>query len=111
MTKAIALTYSIAHDYSIQIAYSLLAACLLLAVAYGFNVYGVISHTVALQHVELETASLSSSVSSLDAQYLNLSSGITPAIMQSHGFTQGHVSAYIPLNPSVGRVAMTGNEL
>ena len=111
MTKAIAHTYTTVHTYRRQITLWLMAACLVCAVIYAANVYSVISHTVALQKIETQSASIESSVRSLDGKYLELSGNITPDLLRSHGFTSGSVSAYITRSASLGSVAISGHEL
>jgi virulence-associated protein VapD len=78
---------------------------------YGMNVYAAISHTVAIQNVEKQVSGLSSSVDSLDAQYIRLSSAITPDVLPKHGFSQAQVSAFISRSVSLGSVALSGHEL
>ncbi len=111
MTKAIAHTYNTARAYHVQMIYALIATCAILVFVYAFHVYKVIANTVALQKVEAHMASLSGTVDKLDAQYLELSSIITPDHVAKYGMKQGHVSEYISRQTSLGRVAMSRHEL
>ena len=106
MTRAIAQTYTIAKDYRAQIAYVVLAACAGLMLVYGFNLYNVINRTIALRQVESKEVAIQSSLAALNAQYLELSSTITPDTLHTYGFTQGQVSEYISRNSSADSVAI-----
>ena len=114
MTKALAQTYTTAIHYRTQISTVLMAACLLLAFIYAANIYSTISHTVTLQHIQTQEASLGSAVESLDSQYLVLSSKITPDALHAYGLSAGQVSAFIN-RPSasrrIGAMALSGHEL
>jgi hypothetical protein len=111
MTKAIAQTYTVANDHRAYITYALMGVCLFMMLAYAANLYSVISHTVALQKTEKSVTALSAAVDNLDADYIRISSRITPDTLSAHGFSQGHVSAFIPRSTSLGRVALGGYEL
>ena len=111
MTKVLAQTYSAAHEYQRQITSVLISICAFLVILYAFNVYSVISHTVALESVQKQTAALSSSVDSLDSQYLTLSSKASPDTLKEYGFMQGQVSAFISRTTSLGSVATRAHEL
>ncbi len=111
MTKALTLTYSAAQEYRTQIMYALVVTSVMLIGMYAFNVYRLISNTVALQQINSQTASLSSSVDQLDSAYLAASSVITPDHVAKYGMTQGSVTAYIPKSQSVSQVAMSGHDL
>ncbi|MDB5239155.1 MAG: hypothetical protein JWO00_490 [Candidatus Parcubacteria bacterium] len=114
MTKAIAQTYTYAHQYRALIALTFIGACVLAAVFYTVNVYSVVSHTIALQSIQKQTSALASSVGSLDARYLDLSSAVTPDSLSAYGLTQGSVSVYIPRTASTatfGTLAARGHEL
>lgn len=87
---------------------AILSACLLTAFVYAFNIYSVISHTVALEHVKSQVTAVTSSVSSLDAKYLELSSALTPDTLSDYGLSQGKVSAYIQRVPSTASAASAG---
>lgn len=106
MTRAIAQTYTIAKDYRAQIAYIVLAACAGMILVYGFNLYNVINQTIALRQVQSQEVAIQSSVASLNAQYLDLSSTITPDTLRQYGFTQGQVTEYISRNSSANSVAI-----
>ena len=110
MIKAIAQTYRFAQEYRRQIACVLFIACAVFAYIYAVNIYRVISHTIALEEVQKETASLSGAGGLLDSQYLELSSKITPDNLKAYGFSEGQVSQYISRTSSLGRVALGGHE-
>jgi protein involved in ribonucleotide reduction len=111
MTKAIAQTYDLARAYRANISYLLLVGCAMLLCFYAFNVYSLVRHTVALQNVNHDIASISGDLSELNTQYLTLTDSITPESMQKFGMVPAQVSEYISRNSSLGRVAMRGNEL
>ena len=106
MTRAIAQTYTVAKDYRAEIAYVVLAACAAMILVYGFNLYKVINQTIALRQIQSKEVAIQSSLASLNAQYLDLSSTITPDTLRQHGFTQGQVSEYISRNSSADSVAI-----
>lgn len=108
MTKAIASTYNKVHSYRTQISYILVMGCFIMVAIYAFNVYRVISNTVALQGVESQSVILEGNVEELDSKYLELSSQITPDTLSAHGFMPGKVSAYISRTASLGSVAVSG---
>ncbi|MEK7641581.1 MAG: hypothetical protein AAB365_01145 [Patescibacteria group bacterium] len=110
MTKALAQTYTIAHTYRRSITTALLMGCIVSALFYAANLYRVISHTVALQHITQEAKELNASVQALDAQYLGISKNITPDTLDVYGYGQAEVSAFIS-RASLGRVALAGHEL
>lgn len=105
MTQAIAHTYTMVHDYRRQITRALLATCLTLALIYAINLYRVISHTIALQHITAQISALNTVVDKLDGQYLTISHTITPDALAARGFDQGKVSAFISRTASLGRIA------
>ena len=111
MTKAITQTYTIAHEYRRQITTALLATCMVFALVYAMNLYRVISHTIALQQVNLQANALDASIQHLDAQYIGISSKITPDNIHSYGFNKGQVSAFISRTASLGSVALVAHEL
>lgn len=112
MTKVIAQTYTLAMEYRAKIAGLLLVGCLALAAFYGLNVYLLISRTVATQHIQAQTASLSSSVDALETTYIGLSNAVTPEALKAHGMQEGQVSLYVKKAPALGRgVALSGHEL
>ncbi|MEA2715519.1 MAG: hypothetical protein QOG91_547 [Candidatus Parcubacteria bacterium] len=111
MIKAISQTYRFAQEYRRQITCVLVIACAVFAYVYAVNIYRVISHTVALEKIEKEAASLSGAVGLLDSEYLDLSSKITPDNLKAYGFSEGQVSAYISRTSSLGSVALRGHEL
>ena len=110
MTQAIAHTYSIVHDYRRQITLALFGSCMVLALIYAVNLYRVVSHSVALQQINKQQATLTGEIQTLDAQYLAVSNKLTPDAIHSYGFTQGKVSAFISRAASQDRVAMAGHE-
>ena len=111
MTKAISHTYNFAFEYRMHISYALICSCMLMVLLYAMNVYAVVSHTVSLQRLESQSATLGTTVESLDAKYLELSSAITPDALHAYGLAQGQVSEFIQRTPSLGSVAMNGHEL
>lgn len=111
MTKIIAQTYSITREHQIFITYSVIGLCLLFALAYGVNLYLVITRTVALQKVEKQITSIEASVRNLDSEYISLSSKITKEMAKSYGFREIEVSAYINRNISLGSVALRASDL
>lgn len=106
MTKAIAQTYTVAKDFRAEIAYVVLAASVGLALVYGFNLYRVVTETIALRTVQSQEVALQSSLSDLNAKYLDLSSRITPDTLRQYGFSQGQVAEYINRSSSENSVAM-----
>jgi VIT1/CCC1 family predicted Fe2+/Mn2+ transporter len=111
MTKAIATTYTIASEYRKQLLTAFLIASAFLVLLYAFNVYSVISKTVALQKVQNDIAATGKSVESLDSAYLDIASKITPDGLGNYGFKEGKVSAYISRTAPLSRVALGGHEL
>lgn len=81
--------------YIANITTAVFAGILVTTLFYATNLYSLVSRTVAVKQVEKETATLSSSLSTLDAEYLRLSSAITPDAMTKHGLSQAQVSVYI----------------
>src|ERR1035437_3535838 len=111
MTKTLINTYNLASEYRKHFIYALIFGCLVMAGIYVFNVYKVIANTIVIQKVQAQSVAIESTVQDLDSKYLDLSSQITPDTLSQHGFTAGKVSAYIPRNASLGRVAIGGHEL
>ena len=111
MTKVLAQTYRIAETHQRHITLALLAACAFSVLIYALNVYRVISHTVALEAIQKQTTTISSSVDALDTEYLGLSSKASPDTLKDYGFEQGQVSAFISRTTSLGTVASRANEL
>ena len=111
MTQAIASTYDTAKAYRKEVTYALIGVCVFMVGIYMFNVYRMISNTVAMEKIVTQTTELQSKVQALDGQYLQLSGKITPDTLKTRGFVQGKVSAYIPRNASLGSVARVAHEL
>ncbi len=111
MTKVIAQTYSITREYQIFLTYAVIGFCLISALVYGMNLYSVIAHTVALQKVEKQIIGIESSIQTLDAEYISLSSGITKEMAESYGLRETEVSAYINRTVSLGSVALRASDL
>ena len=111
MTKAIAFTYNVTQTYQSYIIKAVLISCGFLLTLYALNVYAVISHTVAVESLEKQSAALSTSVDSLDAKYLELSSKATPDALADYGYIQGQVSAFISRTTSLGSLATRAHEL
>ena len=111
MNKIIAHTYSQTNELRAYVTYALFGMCALLMVAYIFNVYSVISHSVALQQAETDIAHVSESIQKLDTQYIGLSNRITPELVRARGMSEGKVASYISRTPSLGVVSLSGYEL
>ncbi len=111
MTKAITYTYSAAQEYRKYIAYAFICASMVMAIIYGFNIYSVISRTIATERLEARTASLQGTVQELDARYISLSDKVTPDAAKSFGLHETAVTAYIPKTPSLGRVILSMKEM
>lgn len=115
MTKALAHTSihlaTTLHGYRRHITLALLATSAVFVAIYAVNLYRVISHTIALQHVSAQVATLTAAVDKLDGQYITLSHAITPDAIAVRGFDQGKVSAFISRTTSLGRIALAGHEL
>ena len=111
MTRAIAITYTATKDNMSTISAIILGLCLCMGVVYGLSIFNTISKTVSLQKAEVQVASMTSAVASLDAQYLSLSRSVTPDKLTTYGLSQGRVSTFIPRNSSMPRVAMANPNL
>lgn len=111
MTKAIAYTYTATMEHRARITSALFAMCLVMVVAYAAYLYSAISRTVSIQKTDKAAALLAASVDALDADYIRMSSRITPDTIAAHGFSRTKVSAFIPKTASLGRVALGGHEL
>jgi len=111
MNKIIAHTYSQTNKFRAYITYALFGICALSMIAYVFNIYTVISHSVALQQTETNIAKVSETIQKLDTQYIGLSNRITPELVRAHGMSEGKVTSYISRNPSLGVVSLSGYEL
>ena len=114
MKRAIAETADRINDYRANITTALLGAAILAAILYAFNLYALISRTVAIGQTEKQSAAISSVISALDGQYLKLTSAITPDTLAEHGLTSGQVSIYITRpsrTASIGDLASVGHEL
>jgi len=108
MTKAIAQTYNATTPYRAYVTAALACGCLVAAFLYAMSLYHVISRTVALQHLDKDSAALTGSVESLDSQYLALSKTATTDVLASYGLEQGQVTAYIPRTISTASAASLG---
>jgi hypothetical protein len=111
MTKILARTYTYTNEFRAYITYALLGACMLLALVYIANIYRVISHSVALQHIEVASNEVAGTVEELDTKYIELSNRITPDLVRSRGMSEGKVTSYISRSTSLGVVSMSGYEL
>lgn len=111
MTKLIAQTYTLTHGYRAYITYALVGMTGLVAVLYAANLYRLVAHTVAIREITREASEISQAVQDLDRQYLDLSSSITPDMVEAHGMSQGPVSAYITRGAALGRVALAPHGL
>lgn len=90
---------------------AILGACAISALFYAVNLYSLISHTVAMQQIEGRAVLLASALSSLDAEYLKLTSAITPDALAEHGLVPGKVSLYVTRPASTASLAAGGHEL
>lgn len=95
MKRAIAHTGIQINNQRANITTMLLLGSLMIAAFYTFSLYNLISKTVLIGQLEKEASALSSEISSLDSEYLKLSSTITPDKMSKYGLEKGHVSLYI----------------
>ncbi|MFA6295313.1 MAG: hypothetical protein WC666_02725 [Candidatus Paceibacterota bacterium] len=118
MTKAIAQTYNVVNEYKMRISLIFMAVSVIMMLFYITNVYSVISHTVTIQKINAEITAIEKVVENLDAQYLGLSSKITPDSLNIYGMSQGKVSEYISKTSytafgravNVSSVAMSAHE-
>ena len=108
MTQTITHTFEHMHISRTTVTYLLSGVCLLFAVMYVFNMYRVISSSVALQNVEARTATVQSAVQDLDMKYISLSNRITPDLVHARGMSEGTVTSYISRTPSLGVVSLSG---
>jgi hypothetical protein len=111
MSKAIVQTYKIFSDYRHKIVMILIVASCCMVLIYGMTVYSLIIHTVTLQKVDTELASIQKSVNKLDMDYLKLSSSITIDKAKGLGMNEGQVSEYIYRPGSLGRAIPSGHGL
>ena len=111
MNKIIARTYNHTNEFRAHITYALFGMCAVLMIAYVFNMYTVISHSVALQQAETNIAKVSETIVKLDTQYIGLSNRITPELVRARGMSEGKVASYISRTPSLGVVSLSGYEL
>ena len=109
MTQAIVGTYNIASEYRAKITSVIIALCISTALVYGFNVYRVVTNTVSIQRDQVTLSQLSSTVGTLNAQYLQLSFSVTPDKLTEYGLTQGKVSQFISRSNSAQSVALLSN--
>lgn len=109
MTRAIAHTYTTAREYRLEITYALLATCAALVIAYGINVYSLISHTIALQKIQAQVLTSNNSLKDLDSKYITLSSTITPDTLKQYGFAPAQVSEFITRS-AVGTASLEGSK-
>lgn len=112
MTHTLVHTYSTIHAHRRHITLALLAACMVMAMIYVVDLYRVVSHSVALQHIGTQTASIDAAINKLDAEYITLSRSISPDMVKAQGLGQAPVSAFISRTASLGRSsALSGHEL
>ncbi len=104
MSKTISLSYSLAKEYRQYLSALLMAASMVMILIYTFNIYTIISHTVAMKRVQQQTVQIGTSVQELDGKYLEIAGNITPDILEAHGFAQAEVSEYISRPASISRV-------
>lgn len=110
MTKIIATTYVRMNESRVYITYALLGICAILVSVYIFNIYSMISRSVALQHIEVESSKLATAVQKLDTKYIELSNMITLDLVRSRGMSEGKVASYISRTTSLGVVSLSGHE-
>jgi len=106
MTQAIIQTYNTASINRTKITGIIIAFCLSMAIYYGFNVYTIISKTISIQRNQVVLSKLSSEVGTLNSQYLQLSTSVTPDKLKDYGLIQSHVSQYISRNAISQSVAL-----
>jgi hypothetical protein len=111
MTKVITRTYSLTKEYQSLLIGTLFIGCIVSAVLYAFNIYSIVTKTVAVGKIEAQTASVEKTVQVLDTQYILLSNKITPEMAKSYGLHEGVVSAYIPRTTSLGRAQESSSNL
>ncbi|MDE2040857.1 MAG: hypothetical protein KGI59_00500 [Patescibacteria group bacterium] len=111
MTRALERTYDLAQEYRMQMACLMLGACALIIFIYAWNVYSVISHTVAIEKMQKNIAALSAQVDAVDQAFLQLSSKASPDALAAHGLSEGQVTAYISPTTSLGALSMRSHEL
>ena len=111
MNKIIARTYNHTNEFRAHITYALFGMCAVLMIAYVFNMYTFISHSVALQQAETDIAKVSETIVKLDTQYIGLSNRITPELVRARGMSEGKVASYISRTTSLGVVSLSGYEL
>ena len=111
MNKIIARTDNHTNEFRAHITYALFGMCAVLMIAYVFNMYTVISHSVALQQAETDIAKVSETIVKLDTQYIGLSNRITPELVRARGMSEGKVASYISRTTSLGVVSLSGYEL
>ncbi|MEK7646495.1 MAG: hypothetical protein AAB381_02265 [Patescibacteria group bacterium] len=106
MTQTIARTYEQSEGYRVYITYALASLCAFAIVMYMFNMYRVISYSVALQGTEADTVTVQKSVQELDMKYISLSNRITPDLVHARGMSEGTVTSYISRTPTLGMVSL-----
>ncbi|MEK7501489.1 MAG: hypothetical protein AAB629_01035 [Patescibacteria group bacterium] len=99
------------REYQVFLTYTLIGFCLLSALVYGINLYSVITHTVALQKAEKQIIGIESSVQSLDAKYISLSSKITREMAKDYGLRETEVSVYINRDILLGSAVLRASDL
>ncbi len=95
MMRVIAKTASEINDRRALLSLILLVACAVTALFYIMNLYFLIDKTVAIKNIDDKISALNSDVVALDAEYLKVTSRITPEIISSYGLAQAKVSMYI----------------
>lgn len=108
MTKIIAKTYDLADDNRQRIVCGLLVTCVAALVFYGFNLYATISRTVALEKISAQTKVVEDSIRTLDAEYIALSSRITPDVVKEYGLKEVSISAFIDRTTTLGLTTLQG---
>lgn len=114
MKRSIVNTAGHVNDHRAILTAALLFGSVLCAAFYAFNLYTLISHTVALRQIDSQMVAIGSELSSLDSEYLKLASAITPDAVTAHGLMPAQVSVYITRpqpTASIGNLAQGGHEL
>ncbi len=111
MKRVIVNTAGHISDHRAKLTFAIMGACAVAAIFYAVNLYTLISHTVAMQKMESQAAVLGSAIGKLDAEYLRISSKITPDSLASYGLVPGHVSMYITRPAATANLVSLGNEL
>ncbi|MFA6432250.1 MAG: hypothetical protein WCV82_00280 [Candidatus Paceibacterota bacterium] len=114
MKQVLTQTYDLAQEYRARITLTLISACVVAVLFYALNIYNIISQAVALEQVKGQITAVTSSINTLEADYLKLSGNITPDSLAGRGLAEGKVSLYIQravATASLVSLAQAGHEL